>query len=95
MYQKPYTCTELNVLLHFSDLRALILLYNNMQGPTFPEIQKNFNLRKRSQSWHTMLLSLSNSLCMNLIGTAFGFVKSMIADNFLKLLSVKYLDLQY
>ena len=31
---------------------------------------------------------------MSLIGI-FGFVKSMIADDFLKLLSVKYLDLQY
>ena len=27
MYQKPYTCTELNVLLHFSDLKALINFY--------------------------------------------------------------------
>ena len=31
-------------------LRALILLYNNVRGPTFPEIQKHFNLRERSQS---------------------------------------------
>ena len=50
MYQKPYTCTEINVLLHFSDLSALILRYNNVRGPTFPEIQKHFNLRERSQS---------------------------------------------
>ena len=28
------------------------------------------------------------------MGKLFGFVKSMIADDFLKLLSVKYLDLQ-
>ena len=62
MYQKPYTCTEINVSLHFSDLRALILRYNNVQGPTFPEIQKDFNLKERSQSCHTILLSLSNSL---------------------------------
>ena len=32
MYQKPYTCTEINVLLHFSELRALILRYNNERG---------------------------------------------------------------
>ena len=44
MYQKPYTRIEINVLLHFSDLRALILRYNNVRGPTFPEIQKHFNL---------------------------------------------------
>ena len=50
MYQKPYSCTEINVLLHFSDLRALILQYNNVRGPTFPEIQKHFNLRERSQN---------------------------------------------
>ena len=50
MYQKLYTSTEINVLLHFSDLRALILRYNNVRGPTFPEIQKHFNLRERSQS---------------------------------------------
>ena len=31
MYQKPYNCTKINVLLHFSDLRALILHYNNVQ----------------------------------------------------------------
>ena len=49
MYQKPDTCTEINVLLHFSDLRALILRYNNVRGPTFPVIQKHFNLRERSQ----------------------------------------------
>ena len=48
MYQKPYTCTEINVLLHFSDLRALILRNNDVRGPTFPEIQKHFNLRERS-----------------------------------------------
>ena len=36
MYQKPYTCTEINVLLHLPDLRALILRYNNVRGPTFP-----------------------------------------------------------
>ena len=53
MLQKPYTCIEINVLLHFSDLRALILQYNNVREPTFPEIQKHFNLRERSQSWHT------------------------------------------
>ena len=41
MYQKPYTCTEINVLLHFSDLKALILQYNDVRGPTFPEIQKH------------------------------------------------------
>ena len=62
MYQKPYTCTEINVLLHFSDLWALILQYNNVRGPTFPEIQKRFNLRERSQSWHTLRLSLGNLL---------------------------------
>ena len=62
MYQKPYTCTEINVLLHFSDLRALILHCNNVRGPTFPKIQNHFNLRERSQNWHTILLSLSNSL---------------------------------
>ena len=62
MYQKPYTCTEINVLLHSSDLRALILRYNNVREPTFPEIQKHFNLIERSQSWHAILLSLSNSL---------------------------------
>ena len=62
MYQKSYTCTEINVLLRFSDLRTLILRYNNVRGPTFPEIQKHFNLRERSQSWHAILLSLSNSL---------------------------------
>ena len=45
MYQKPYTCTEINVLLHFSDLRALILRYNNVRGPTFPEVQKHLNLK--------------------------------------------------
>ena len=50
MYQKPYTGTEIGVLLHFSDLRALILWYNNVRGPTFPEIQKHFNLKERSQS---------------------------------------------
>ena len=50
MYQKPYTCTEINVLLAFSDLRALIPRYNNVRGHTFPEIQKRFNLRERSQS---------------------------------------------
>ena len=62
MYQKPNTCTEVNILLHFSNLRALILQYHNKRGPTFPEIQKHFNLRERSQSWHSILLSLSNSL---------------------------------
>ena len=62
MDQKPYTCTENNVLLHFSDLRALILRYNNVRGPTFPEIQNHFNLRERSQSRHTILLSFGNSL---------------------------------
>ena len=31
MYQKPYTCTKINVLLHFSDLRALILQCNNQR----------------------------------------------------------------
>ena len=67
MYQKPYTCTEINVLLHFSDLRPLSLRYNKVRGPTFPEIQKQFNLRERSRSWHTILLSLSNSICMSLI----------------------------
>ena len=41
MYQKPYTYTEINVLLHFSDLRALSLQYINVQGPTFPEFQKH------------------------------------------------------
>ena len=95
MYQKPYTCTEINVSLHFSDLRALILRYNNVQGPTFPEIQMHFNLRERSQSCHTILLSLSNSLNLSEFKRLFGFAKSMIADDFLKLLSVKYLDLQY
>ena len=44
------TCTEINVLLRFSDLRALILRYNNVRGPTFPEIQKHFNLREQRQS---------------------------------------------
>ena len=48
--QKPYTCTEINVLLHFSALRALILQYSNVRGPTFPEIQEHFNLREWSQS---------------------------------------------
>ena len=62
MNQKPYTCTKINVLLHFSDLRTLILHNNNVRGPTFPEIQKHFNLREQSQSWYTTLLSLSNSL---------------------------------
>ena len=47
LYQKPYTCIEINVWLYFSDLRALILQYNNVRGPTFPEIQKHFNLRER------------------------------------------------
>ena len=46
--QKPYTCTAINVLLHFSDLRSLILQYNNVRGPTFPETQKHFNLREQS-----------------------------------------------
>ena len=41
---------KLTFLLHFSDLRALILRRNNVRGPTFPEIQKHFNLRERSQS---------------------------------------------
>ena len=50
MYQKPYTRTEINVLLHFFDLKALILRYNKERGPTFPEIEKHFNLRERSQS---------------------------------------------
>ena len=50
MYQKPYTCTDINVLLHFSDLRALILRYNNVRGPTFPEIQKHFKIREWCQS---------------------------------------------
>ena len=39
MYQKPYICPKISVLLHFSDLRALILRYNNVRGPTFPEIK--------------------------------------------------------
>ena len=52
MYQKPYTCIEINVLLHFSDLRALIQQYNNVRKPTFSEIQKHFNLREQSHSWH-------------------------------------------
>ena len=59
---KAIHCIEIKVLLHFSDLRALILQYNNVWGPTFPHIQKHFNLRERSQSWLTILLSLSNSL---------------------------------
>ena len=50
MYQKLYTSTDINVLLHFSDSRALILRYNNVRGPTFPEIQKHFSLREWSQS---------------------------------------------
>ena len=50
MYQKPCTCNEINILLHFSDLRALILQFNNIRGPTFSEIQKHFNLREWSQS---------------------------------------------
>ena len=63
MYQKElYLCTEINVFLHFSYLRALILRYSNVWGPTFSEIQKHFNFRERSQSWHTILLLLSNSL---------------------------------
>ena len=62
MYQKPYTCTEINVLLHFSDLRTLILRYNNVREPTFSEIQKHFNFIEPSQSWHAILLSFSNSL---------------------------------
>ena len=37
MYQKPYTCTELNVLLNFSDLKALINFYGITiyEGPHF------------------------------------------------------------
>ena len=50
MYQKLYLFAEINVLLHFSELRALILRYNNVRGLTFPEIQKHFNLKERSQS---------------------------------------------
>ena len=63
MYQKPYTCTEINVLLHFSDLRALILQYNYVRGPTFPEIQKH--------SFSTVLYYyplVTLSICMSLIG---------------------------
>ena len=37
MYQKPYTCIEINVLLHFSDLRALILRYNNVRAGAAPQ----------------------------------------------------------
>ena len=95
MYQKPYTCTEINVLSHFSDLRALILQYNNVRVSTFPEIQKHFNPRERSQSGNTILLSLSTSLYLYEFNKVFGFVKSMIADDFLKLLSVQYLDLLF
>ena len=75
MYQKPYTCIEINVLLHFSDLRALILHYIIVRGSIFPEIQKHFNFRERSRSWHTTLLSLS--ICRWLLETfirkIFGF----------------------
>ena len=49
-YQKPYTYIEINVLLHFSDLRAPILRYNNVGGPTFLEIRKYFNLRDLAES---------------------------------------------
>ena len=38
MYQKSYTCTEINALFNFSDLRALILQYSNVRGLTFPEL---------------------------------------------------------
>ena len=71
MYQKSYTCTEINVLLHFSDLKALILRYNNVRGPTFPEIQKQFG------SYYTTIVLyyilyyyhyVTHSVCMNLIG---------------------------
>ena len=50
MYQKPYTSIEINVLLHFSDLRTLILQYNNVRWPTLPEMQKHFSLTEWSQS---------------------------------------------
>ena len=56
MYQKLYTCTEINILLHFCDLRALILQYNNVRGPTFPEKLKALVFNR------TILLSFSNSL---------------------------------
>ena len=90
MYQKPYTCTKINVLLHFSDLRAIILQYNNLRGPIFPEIQKLFNLRKRSQSWHTILLLISNSLYLCEFNRYLGLWSLWLQMTSLKLLSVKY-----
>ena len=35
-------------------MRTLILRCNNVREPAFPQIEKHFNLRKRSQSWHTV-----------------------------------------
>ena len=67
MYQKPYTCTEINVFLHFSDLRALILRYNNVPGPTFPEIQQHStseNGVKVDYYYHYV----THSTCMSLVG---------------------------
>ena len=64
MYQKPYTCTEINVLLHFSDLRALILQYNNVRGPIFPEFQKHLFLTVLYYYHY----QVPHSICMSLIG---------------------------
>ena len=46
MYQKSYTFTEINVLLHFSDLRALILQYNNVRGAHISGDPKAFQTQR-------------------------------------------------
>ena len=49
---KSHTLAPKLTFYYISDLRALILRYryNNVRGPTFPEIQKHFNFRERGQS---------------------------------------------
>ena len=46
MYQKSYTCIEINGLLRFSDLGALILRYNNVTRAHISRDPKAFQPHK-------------------------------------------------
>ena len=71
MYQKPYTCTELNVLLHFSDLKALINFYGITiyEGPHF-QTSKSILTSKSGVKVDILYYHhwVTHSVCMNLIG---------------------------
>ena len=63
MYQKPYTRTEINLLLHFSDMKALILRFKQCTRAHISRDPKAFQpQRAESKLTYVALLSLSNSL---------------------------------